>query len=116
MTAQTRLPMPMNFDNSNLRTGGGEGVVSGLAVAGFITAFFVPFVGFWLSVFSLADIRNGNRSGMAIATWGTVFSILGIVTQFAVALIFVTSGIASLNELATTFSGPTPTPTAVPVP
>lgn len=102
----------MNFEPPNLRADRGEGVVSGLAVAGFITAFFVPFVGFWLSVFSFADIRNGNRSGMAIATWGTVFSILGVVTQFALAFIFVNSGIAGLNELATTFSDPT----SVPVP
>ncbi|MET4638320.1 hypothetical protein [Mycetocola sp. 2940] len=112
MTTQTRLPMPMNFDQPSIRTAGGEGVVSGLAVGGFITAFFVPFVGFWLSVFSFADIRNGNRSGMAIATWGTVFSILGVLTQLALAFIFVNSGIASLNEFATTFSEPA----SVPVP
>lgn len=58
---------------------------NGLAIAGFICAFFFPFVGLVLSIVALSNARNGDyeKPLTGLATWGIIVSAVLLVLRIA---------------------------------
>lgn len=63
---------------------------NGCAIAGFILAFFMPLIGFILSIVGIAKAKDCGGSGKGLAIAGLVLSLLVIIVYIIlVALVFV---------------------------
>jgi hypothetical protein len=81
------------MDEQIQNSGGGGRPMNGLAIAGFITAFFCGIVGLILSIKARGQIKasGGALGGWGFTTGGIIVSIIGL----AIALIYsVVVGIA----------------------
>ena len=74
----TEAPLP-----AVIRYGGGT---NGLAVAGFICAFFFPFIGLVLSIVALSGAKTTeyDKPLKGLATWGVVISAVLLVIRIIV--------------------------------
>ena len=52
---------------------------SGLAIAGFILAFFLPLIGFILSLIAIFKTGAGKAAGRGLAIAGTIIGLLGTI-------------------------------------
>lgn len=66
----------MDNQNQNLQY---KKSTNGLAIAGFILAFFAPLIGLILSIVSLSQIKKNNQSGKGLAIAGIVLSSIAMI-------------------------------------
>lgn len=76
-----------NYSNNGYREGYNDNYIdgprNGIAMAGFVIAFFSPIAGLILSSFGLKKARMLNGTGRGYAVAGIVISIINFILSFA---------------------------------
>ena len=71
-------------------TSSGGGWTNGCAIAGFVLAFFLPLIGFIVSIAGIVKAKKHGKSGKGLAVAGLVISLLNMLVFFAaIAFLFI---------------------------
>ena len=84
-------PMPTSAEN--VQTGS-----NGLAIAGFICAFFVPVLGIIFSAIGMSRAKKMNKKGLGLAIAGLVIAIVGMLINFFVVGEFISELLEEIFE------------------
>lgn len=84
---------------SELKTENNNGT-NGMAITGFVLAFFLPLIGLILSIVGLSQLKKKNQSGKGLAIAGIVISSVMMLLFIPIMLLLVVASFTDIQQKA----------------